>query len=83
MLPEFKEIFTTLALQAVLDLYIIPADVRNLTTETIHAIQDRFSIDLGSFDIFFEQKAILWKTFWSQYDGKPNSIVETLKHPLS
>ena len=51
MLQEFKEIFTTLALQAVLDLYI--ADVRNLTTETIHAIHDRFSIDLDSLDIFF------------------------------
>ena len=83
MLQEFREIFTTLALQAVLDLYIIPADVRNFTTETIHAIHDSFSIDLDSLDIFFEQKAILWKTFWNQYDEKPNSIVETLKHPSS
>ena len=83
MFQEFKEIFTTLASQVALALCIIPADVRNLTKEAIHAIHKHFRTELDSLDIFFDERAILWKTFWSQYDEKPNSTVETLKHTSS
>ena len=78
---EFNSRFTTLTLQAVLALNIIPAHVEPLTIQTINSIYDRCGTDLDSKKTSFGQESIVWKAHWTRSKKNLEQIAETLHHP--